>query len=321
MSTKIVCHHYPVYETGVDGILIQVSDDVPLPYKEIDPVNMVLVRFTQVKAGFVFRKLQVDIFKQYASILFSNCDNENKLFKMQIQQMMAHPEDLTLHILREEKGIIAKKLGDVVYLMQCKPVHVELGIPKYCTNELPVVYNNTEYYLLSGSNILTKRANKVRCTALTPVIHKAGGVWYRNDGKRLIREKAPKKLRTTKNSVSALQFKDFRVDRFDQNGLYNAKDLKKTQMLFYQSHDIKLVNEDVGQGILHGDNTYSYDLAPVSSPTGFLHWAKKTLKELLGPFAFVTEGLGYVIMVLLVLCVLATFKKIKNLLLRALAED
>ena len=128
-------------------------------------------------------------------------------------------------------------------------------------------------------------------------------------------------MRTTKNSVRKLQFKDFHVAGFDQNGLYNAKDLKKTQLLFYQSHDIKLVNEDVGQGILHGDNTYSYDLAPVSSPTGFLHWAKKTLKELLGPFAFVTEGLGYVIMVLLVLCVLATFKKIKNLLLRALAED
>ena len=87
----------------------------------------------------------------------------------------------------------------------------------------------------------------------------------------------------------------------DQNGLYNAKDLKKTQLLFYQSHDIKLVNEDVGQGILHGDNTYSYNLAPVSSPTGFLQWAQNTLKELLGPFAYVTEGLGYVLMVLLVL--------------------
>ena len=108
-------------------------------------------------------------------------------------------------------------------------------------------------------------------------------------------------MRTTKNSVRKLQFKDFHVAGFDQNGLYNAKDLKKTQLLFYQSHDIKLVNEDVGQGILHGDNTYSYDLAPVSSPTGFLHWAQNTLKELLGPFAFVTEGLGYVLMVLLVL--------------------
>ena len=88
--------------------------------------------------------------------------------------------------------------------------------------------------------------------------------------------------------------------------------------MFYQSHDIKLVNEDVGQGILHGDNTYSYNLAPVSSPTGFLQWAQNTLKELLGPFAYVTEGLGYVLMVL---CVPATFKKIKALLLRALADD
>ena len=80
-------------------------------------------------------------------------------------------------------------------------------------------------------------------------------MWYRNDGRTLIREKAPKKLRSTKNAVNKLQFKDFNVARFDQNGLYNAKDLKKTQMLFFQSHDIKLVNEDVGQGILHGDNT------------------------------------------------------------------
>ena len=108
-------------------------------------------------------------------------------------------------------------------------------------------------------------------------------------------------MRTTKNSVRKLQFKDFHVAGFDQNGLYNAKDLKKTQLLFYQSHDIKLVNKDVGQGILHGDNTYSYNLAPVSSPTGFLQWAQNTLKELLGPFAYVTEGLGYVLMVLLVL--------------------
>ena len=85
--------------------------------------------------------------------------------------MVAHPDDMTLH----EEGVIAKKLGDVVYLMQCKPVHVELGVPKYCTNELPVIYNGSEYYLLSVSN--------VQCTALTPVIHKAGEVWYQNDGR------------------------------------------------------------------------------------------------------------------------------------------
>ena len=104
--------------------------------------------------------------------------------------MVAHPDDMTLH----EEGVIAKKLGDVVYLMQCKPVHVELGVPKYCTNELPVIYNGSEYYLLSVSNILTKRANKVQCTALTPVIHKAGGVLYQKDGRTLIREKSTKEI-------------------------------------------------------------------------------------------------------------------------------
>ena len=116
---------------------------------------MVLTRFTQVKSGFVFRKLQVNIFQPHSSIIYSNCYDRNQLFKMQIQRMMAHPDDMTLHELIQE-GVIAKKLGDVVYLMQCKPV--ELGVLKYCTNELPVIYNGSEYYLLSVSNILTKRA-------------------------------------------------------------------------------------------------------------------------------------------------------------------
>ena len=79
--------------------------------------------------------------------------------------------------------------------------------------------------------------------------------------------------------------------------MYNAEELKKSHALFFEAHDIKLVNEDVGQGILHGRNTYSYDFAPVSSPKGFLHWAKKTCEQLLGPFSFIT-GVGYIVVYL-----------------------
>ena len=61
LMSKIICHHYVVHETGVDGVLIQVSGDVALPSEKIDPVIMVLTRFTQVKSGFVFRKLQVTV--------------------------------------------------------------------------------------------------------------------------------------------------------------------------------------------------------------------------------------------------------------------
>ena len=79
------------------------------------------------------------------------------------------------------------------------------------------------------------------------------------------------------------KFDDIRVKNFNQNGLHNSEELKKSHAMFFQAHDIQLVNEDIGAGILHGDNAYSYDLTPVSSSTGFMNWARKTFDQFLGP--------------------------------------
>ena len=34
------------------------------------------------------------------------------------------------------------------------------------------------------------------------------------------------------------------MKNFDQNGLYTAKELETTHKIFFQAHDIKLVNDD-----------------------------------------------------------------------------
>ena len=91
--------------------------------------------------------------------------------------------------------------------------------------------------------------------------------------------------------------------------------------MFFQAHDIQLVNEDIGAGILHGDNAYSYDLAPVSSSTGFVNWARKTCDQFLGRFSFLAEGLVYMISVIIVLIVLVTLKKAKTFLLNAFSNE
>ena len=160
-ETEILCDTYTVYKTGLEGITIydrkSVHDLAPVPSKDkIDPLNMLITRFTQAKAGFVFRKLQIDLYTQYTSWFLSNCHLENKIMKTQIQQLLSNPEYASVNLVSDKKGIIAKKMGDVVYLKQCKRINVDLGVPKYCTNELPVQYNGTDYYLIPGSHILTK---------------------------------------------------------------------------------------------------------------------------------------------------------------------
>ena len=115
---------------------------------------------------------------------------------------------------------------------------------------------------------------------------------------------------------SGINFEHLRVKKFDENGLYEQKTLVKTHFLFFQPHDVKLVNEDSGQGLIDGGNQYSYDLAPISSSKGVMHWAKKTLKQYLGPFKFLADWITYLILALILIKVYDVLLKIKNRMLR-----
>ena len=125
------------------------------------------------------------------------------------------------NLFRQNKGLIAKCLGDAIRFLQCKKVDVELGTPKYCTHKLPVRYNGSDRYLLLGSGILTKKANHVNCGLVVKPIHKADGMWYMNDGKSL-RPYSPPKMIPYKQKTP-LSFMNLYMKNFDQNGLFLLK--------------------------------------------------------------------------------------------------
>ena len=212
LETKMICGNMLVYTTGVDGIFIlDTKSHLPFPKNKLDPLNMVITRFIQTKAGFVFRKMQMDLYRQYTSWFITACYVENEIWKMKVTELMLHPEVSGFNLLNRRKGIFSKKMGDAVYLMECKVVNVSIGTPKYCTNELPVIYNQSDYYLLPGSDVLTKRANRVTCSLLTPVMHEVEGIWLKNDGRSLQPVPAPKKLWSSIFNKSPLSFDDMRV--------------------------------------------------------------------------------------------------------------
>ena len=326
VKSDLICKQTGAYSTGVDGIYVQiVSNGIPAFFpkekEKLDPLNMAITRFIQTKTGFVFRKLQMDLYDHYTSWYVTNCYIENELWKTKMQQLMLHPDTLGINPLSKKKGVVAKKRGDVLYLMECDPVLVSLGVPKFCTHELPVRYNGTNYFLMPNSHILTKRANRVICSALTPVLHCVDGIWYINDGKSISIVPAPAKAKSSLFHKDLLTFQHFRVDRLDENGLYKVKEMKKSHALFLESHEVNLVNEDIGQGILHGSNAYSYDLSPVSSSTGFLHWAQKTSRQYFGALSFVADGFCYFVMVVLAYIFIVTANKLTSVVFSILKQS
>ena len=76
-------------------------------------------------------------------------------------------------------GIFIRAKGDVMDEFQCLPVTVHPRDATTCTKELPVVYNNTEMYLIPGSRILTSTKTLMPCS-------NAGAPEFKTLSKRLI---------------------------------------------------------------------------------------------------------------------------------------
>ena len=114
LQSDTICEQTPVYTTGVDGIFVQVVSNVvpaffPKEKEKLDPLNMAITRFIQTKTGFVFRKLQMDLYDHYTSWYVKNCYMENELWKTKMQQLMLHPDTLGINVMGNKKGIVAKK--------------------------------------------------------------------------------------------------------------------------------------------------------------------------------------------------------------------
>ena len=93
-----------------------------------------------------------------------------------------------------KKRIIERAMGDAVYLMQCKPVQVHIAIPKFCSDELPVLWTIPISILYVAHEFWQNKPQNFFFSELTPVMYKIDGIWYKSDGKTLTETKTPQNL-------------------------------------------------------------------------------------------------------------------------------
>ena len=72
-----------------------------------------------------------------------------------------NPELIT-PMLFNEKGTFARVIGETLQIFSCKVVQVTLAIIDKCTNELPVLYQGSQVFLLPITRILTDQKYQPR---------------------------------------------------------------------------------------------------------------------------------------------------------------
>lgn len=92
-------------------------------------------------------------------------------------------------------GYTAVVAGEVLHILQCKPVYVTRRVTERCYQEKPVTHNNNTMFLAPVTRIVQNRGTEIDCTPLLPAKFMFGGRWYTTDG-RLRETTQPNKLTT-----------------------------------------------------------------------------------------------------------------------------
>lgn len=120
--------------------------------------------------------------------------------------------------------------GEVIYLVQCKPVYVVLASSDKCFHEIPVYYKNETLYMTPMTRILQSEGNQIECSAFLAPKYKFGTQWYTIDGK--IRETpAPETLKSSLKSNWTYAY----IPDLMRSGIYTRDQLEQMKHVIYDT--------------------------------------------------------------------------------------
>lgn len=183
----------------------------------------------------------------YNSVMIEMCKLDKNLLETKLTLARMNPTEFVTSLMRRT-GFSAVVAGEVLHVLECKPVYVQPIATENCYQELPVQYGNITMFMAPVTRTLQPRGTEIECTPLLPAKFQFGGRWYTFDGK--IRETiAPQRLATdivTKWTYTPLP-------NLMESGIYDAESVKKMRIMIYDQGD-KRVASNIVHKILTGQS-------------------------------------------------------------------
>ncbi|XP_060853276.1 uncharacterized protein LOC132931170 [Rhopalosiphum padi] len=208
--------------------------------KSISPQNTDLIAYVNTKFVYVENFFKSTITALYNDLLQKQCVLERQLLQQRLTLASNNLPEFA-YIMGGGPGFTAVKHAEIIYLIKCKKVSVEVTKKDTsCYNELTVLYNNKTYYMAPKTHTLQKYGTQINCNSLFPPAFNLDGNWY-GFFPNIQEIKTPQKLKP--NTAWTWTYKS--LDFLMNSGIYTKDTMKAFQQHIIYPQEVDAVKNNI----------------------------------------------------------------------------
>lgn len=134
--------------------------------------------FMNSKFLYIEKHIRTQIKNLYRDVLLQKCNLERQTLKNSLSIAMHSPDEFAYDFMKKA-GYMAVVAGEVIHLIECLPVEVQIQQGTACYAEIQVSRNNKTYFMSPRTHILKGTGTEIPCSRVLPVHFFLSGKWYK----------------------------------------------------------------------------------------------------------------------------------------------
>ena len=135
-----------------------------------------LITYVNTKFLYVEQSFKRSINELIAYAVHRRCLLHREILKNRLAMASVNPNAIA-GLIKNNLGFVARVSGEVLYIMKCLALPVEIRREKKCYSELPVTAYNKSFYMSPVTRILQEHAEEIECNAIIPSMYFIENKW------------------------------------------------------------------------------------------------------------------------------------------------
>jgi len=182
-----------------------------------------LITYVNTKFLYVEQSFKRSLNNMLANAVHRRCLLHREILKNRLLMAPVTPNAVAT-IIKSRLGYIARVSGEVLYIMKCVPIVVEIRRDENCYMELPVTAYNRSLFMSPGTHILQEHAQQIECNSIMPAMYYLEDKWIAF-APYLTTGITPQELRVD----SEEQFSFQTIKSLGTGGIYTKSEIQRAQ--------------------------------------------------------------------------------------------